>query len=169
MKLKLDLTPDKRSGYKRRKKFDLAKSQRLAKAHLQQYQALSDLYHVNTGFYIPATSFGPNNNLGRISSLYGESLYRQLLAIEKKAHKFAEDCCNVEVPEHIQDKTCDLITSQVLHLFNGSLRGFYLNLDPRGSALKISSEETHRLRQVENIKLVTDWGGYGLLAPSLED
>lgn len=168
-KLKKDGTADNRCGYKPRKqKFDLESARRKAEDHLRQYKALAALYYHNTGFYIPDTDSQPSPNLGHIKDLSGERLYWELVSIESKAHKFAEDCCNKDIPESIQDKTCDLITSEVLHLFNGSLKGFHLNLDPRGYALKISSQEATSLRDQSDSNLVTDWGGYGILAPTFE-
>lgn len=42
-------------------------------------------------------------------------------------------------------------------------RGVFVNLDPRGYALKIDDE----YMRAHNLKLHTDMGGYGILAPEI--
>jgi len=88
---------------------------------------------------------------------FGSTEYRELQRIEAKAHKFAEKCCNEDIPEEQQDKFADRIRKDVSALFGGKLpEGFKMNWDPRGYALKIDNPPAGFYR---------DWGGYGILAP----
>jgi hypothetical protein len=135
-----------------------------AERHLNQYRALTALYKLETGIDIPSTA--PQNPIDP-DIISGETLYYRLLLQEYKAHKFAEDLCNKNVPERIYDKTSEEIKRAVLKLFNGSLQGFLLNLDPRGYSLKISSEKAKELHSI-GFRIETDWGSYGLLAPNLD-
>jgi hypothetical protein len=41
----------------------------------------------------------------------------------------------------------------------------FINRDPRGYALKVSSETVKAF----NLDLPTDWGGYGIIAPDLSE
>lgn len=125
----------------------IADLQSKANARLKTYKALAQLYHISTG-----------------EEISGETLYFKLLKLEEMAHKFAEDLCNIDMPESIKDKTRELIETSVLSLFSHRLKDFHLNLDPRGYSLKISSDRTQELASL-GIHLDRDWGGYGILAP----
>lgn len=103
----------------------------------------------------------------------GQSLYRRLRPLENRAHRNAEQYCNgpyyggIEGDEY--DKRQEAITEQVKRLFGGILpRGFFINGDPRGYALKINAgNEAGQEHHPEYIPqgLHKDWGGYGILAP----
>ena len=94
-------------------------------------------------------------------------LCKKLRRIEGAAHKLAEDSCNhlsMESPE---------FEKRHLRIFNriretigvmGHAHNVFINLDPRGYALKIDNDymTTHKLQ------LAKDWGGYGILAPEID-
>lgn len=80
----------------------------------------------------------------------------QLRRLEARAHRLAERCCNEKVSEEEQDHLADLIENRVIKLFGKKPRGFFMNWDPRGYALKIKKPSRSMQR---------DWGAYGILAP----
>lgn len=99
--------------------------------------------------------------------------YRTLKTLENRAHRNAELYCYSESDGGINSDTYEArqekITEQVKKLFGGTLpRGFFVNGDPRGYALKINSgNEAGMEYHPEYIPegLHKDWGGYGILAP----
>ena len=97
------------------------------------------------------------NALLELGLLSQFSALMKLVKLERKAHRAAENWCNLENFNYESVET--RIEKQVKELFRGKLpQGFFINSDPRGYALKIESEFTPE-------GLQTDWGGYGLLAP----
>jgi hypothetical protein len=108
----------------------------------------------------------------------GIEAYNTLLRIEKRAHKLAEDMCNFNIPEEIQEKRSEAIHKQVSKVFGGvSPKGFFINYDPRGYALKIKEEDNRFIilphfagEEVQYKRIISycDWGNYGILAPEFE-
>lgn len=91
------------------------------------------------------------------------ALCRKVRRIEAVAHKLAEDCCNwlsMESEEYTERHT-KILNRLVDVLGSVSSLGVFINLDPRGYALKIDDE----IMRAGKFKLHTDWGGYGILAP----
>lgn len=87
----------------------------------------------------------------------------QINAIERRAHQLAENICNIPMSEATRNRREQTILDQVTHVFGGELpKGFYLNLDPRGYALKLDNEVF--AAGTMPISYI-DWGGYGILAP----
>lgn len=87
----------------------------------------------------------------------------QINAIERRAHKLAEDHCNIEMSEATLNKRMNKIIEQTTTAFGGSLPdNFFINLDPRGYALKINQENTSAPLSYQ------DLGGYGIIAPEFE-
>lgn len=105
-----------------------------------------------------------------VNELYALGLqkgkFNQLIEIEYKATKLGEDCCNwlsMESPQfNLREKEIynDL---QILFYPKHLPKGFFINHDPRGYALKIRTEDNGEYpgRQIS----YTDWGGYGILVP----
>ena len=91
----------------------------------------------------------------------------RLLQIERIAHKAATDYCNGDIDTDVFDRISEVQTANVQLLFKGNLKGFFINGDARGYALKISDELFRANGIYENIGLQKDWGGYGLLAPEI--
>ena len=81
-----------------------------------------------------------------------------LKALEKKAHKWAEDACNYPISERTQKRRENIIYRDIARIFGTVPTGFFYNGDPRGYALKIDNEKA----SVDGI--ARDWGGYGILA-----
>lgn len=61
-----------------------------------------------------------------------------------------------EYPE--SEKKLDKIREEVKKLFKGNLKGFFINYDARGYALKIKAEKC---------AMGQDWGGYYILSPEI--
>jgi hypothetical protein len=106
--------------------------------------------------------------------------YRTLKTLENRAHGIALRYCNGEVrwrgvlirpamTTEEYEREQEKIEKAVKKLFGGTLpKGFFINGDPRGHALKINSgNEAGQVHHPEYIPqgLHTDWGGYGILAP----
>lgn len=92
-------------------------------------------------------------------------LCKKLRRLEFQGHALAERVCNGEIYADDHDRAKDLILAKVDKLLNFRQSGIpvFLNTDPRGYALKIDDSymREHKLR------LATDWGGYGLIAPDI--
>ena len=88
----------------------------------------------------------------------------KLSGLERRAHKFAELNCNSDIPEKVLDRKLDGFVREATRLFGGQLPDkFYINLDPRGYALKIDQEGNSKPLSY------TDMGGYGILAPDWDE
>lgn len=103
------------------------------------------------------------------------TLCKKLRRIEGAAHKLAEDCCNhlsMESEEYfirssrLYDRIAKTLFPRSLMGTKDTLHytGIFINLDPRGYALKIDDEYMSK----HNIQLYRDWGGYGCLAPEFD-
>lgn len=91
----------------------------------------------------------------------GLSPYRlcsQLRAYERKAEIFTTDECNTG-KKHEQQ--LNAILYKVKKLLKTDCDAIFINGDPRGYALKIKDSYVRE----HNLKIYTDWGGYGILAP----
>ena len=107
------------------------------------------------------------NQIKALLSIGFNGSYRTLRTIENRANRLALDCCDWlsmdESPEF--DRRYNSIEESVKKLFGGSLPpGFFINLDPRGYALKIDNTKVPL-----PVGISTDWGGYGLLSPDFSD
>ncbi len=96
----------------------------------------------------------------------GKKLSVALWKLEKEAHKLAEDYSNGLLESDQWELETDKIAGKVQELFNNKLKGFFVNGDPRGYALKIN-DDVMRDTPYSNIGLDRDWGGYGLLSPEI--
>jgi len=97
------------------------------------------------------------------SLLFAESRTMYLQRLEKKMSFINEKWCNGEITEEQFNYHYNYVKNAVNKMFNNNLDGFIINTDPRGYALKI---EDNKIREKYlNLGIMTDWGGYGLLAP----
>lgn len=113
----------------------------------------------------------------------GKKLSVKLLEVERVAHAVATAYCNGEsikigfrgrIPSYFDFGTDGNaweiaereITDQVQQLFMWKLPYLLINADARGYSLKLESEAGREL--IESCGLERDWGGYGLLAPSIK-
>jgi len=92
-------------------------------------------------------------------------LYKTLHRLETRVHRENEDDCNgtnglTERQEIARDKRRFNTYQNLLP----GVTGLFINGDPRGYSLKLHVKETQELRQ-KDIYLMSDWGGYGILAP----
>lgn len=97
------------------------------------------------------------------------TLCKKLRRIEGAANKLAVglDCCNTLSLESMEaEKRLSRIKGRVAAALGETWselerQGVFINLDPRGYALKIDDE----YMRAHSLKLHTDWGGFGVLAP----
>ena len=93
--------------------------------------------------------------LSGIDMPYPFDIWEQLVKLEKKATRMSVKDCNTG-----SDSNFEPIKKKVLKLLpNLAPEDFYLNLDPRGYALKIEDKKARELN------MWSDWGGYGIIAP----
>jgi hypothetical protein len=106
------------------------------------------------------------NNLNAIFNTGIEpiTLCKKLHRLEFKAHKIAADYCNGIIDsENIEERTEPIL--RALYKILGIKYTFLFNGDCRGYALKISDKTVRE----HNLKIYTDWGGYGILAPDFSN
>lgn len=87
--------------------------------------------------------------------------FEELQSIERVAHKFAEDLCNIDMSEDTYNRRKNRIVKRLIRVI-GNKTPFIVNQDPRGYALKIPIDTAKALNWHN-----CDWGGYGILAPDL--
>lgn len=97
-----------------------------------------------------------------------DKLARRVRRWEVKAHKLATDYCNGVngVDTDSWGVLSDAILSKVNELLGNTAGGpvpVFVNGDARGYALKIQDEWV----RANGVRLHTDWGGYGIIAPDL--
>lgn len=106
------------------------------------------------------------------------TLCKKLRRIETTAHRGATDYCNGELTSDGWDRLSsrmlarvggllglDAAGLQMAHVFiNGDARGYALKLDSDGDWFKDWQANRYKTQQPP---LYTDWGGYGILAPDL--
>lgn len=105
------------------------------------------------------------------------ALCKKLRRIENQVAPMILKNCNEGVPENELDKATDRALTRTADLLGIKARSakaiefVFVNRDPRGCALKLSSEWTalhnDSQRKAGKTTITTDWGGYGLLAPDL--
>ena len=130
-----------------------------AKLEARVYNAHRELYNLTTGNNIPADD----------QASVGRQLYQAWRKIERKAHRLAERMCDdPNLTESDIQRQKEALKATVRSLYSGNIpNGFLLNWDPRGYACKIEGDVMKDIR--DRCDFPTDWGGYGLLACSLED
>jgi hypothetical protein len=122
------------------------------------------------------------------------ALCKKLRRIETVAHRFATDYCNGDVssddegekfyrqhgrgtsgpflteaidgPEVFLARVCKILS---ITPDKAKETGLFVNLDARGYALKLSDEWTRQHNATADLRLHSDWGGYGIIAPDLTE
>lgn len=95
------------------------------------------------------------------------ALCKKLRRLEVEGNRHAERICNDEFyTQEAQDKKGDSIEKRLLEILGPTCKGvgklgIFVNLDPRGYALKIQSEDA------EGLDIHKDWGGFGIIAPEI--
>lgn len=95
--------------------------------------------------------------------MQGRNLWRRLRRLEAMAHRAAEQYCNGEIELAAMDAMVEGVTRAVGNVLGQVPRGFFVNRDPRGYALKLDPDF-----MVIPEGMQKDWGGYGLLAAEIE-
>jgi len=90
----------------------------------------------------------------------GATVYNALRRLENRACSANEAACNTPKGAEAQDGEHAAVLAGVRNVFGYIPRGFFVNGDPRGYALKIDNEKAAIPGGI-----TTDWGGYGCLAP----
>lgn len=122
---------------------------------------------------------GENLNAIFNTGLDPVSLCKKLKRLENKSHYAAECLCNTntlhlhelnrltgydveQTTEEEEEEFFNKILNSVYKILGEKAREIvFINYDPRGYALKIKDSYIRE----NNIKIYTDWGGYGILAP----
>lgn len=94
------------------------------------------------------------------------TLCKQLFRIENKAHRNAEALCNGDIEQGAAEKVSDscLKAADRLLGFEASDIPVFINMDPRGHALKIDDA----WMKEHDTDITRDWGGYGIIAPKID-
>jgi hypothetical protein len=116
----------------------------------------------------------------------GKKISVALLHLEQMANAAATAYCNGEairlqrrgrIPldanlghdENAWENVKAYITEGVEQVFEfKKIPGFFVNADARGYALKIDNENPQSKALIDELRLHTDWGGYGILSPDLQ-
>lgn len=92
---------------------------------------------------------------------YPSEICKAVHRIEVKMHRTAEQYCNGEIDQAQVDKAEQNALKRLDAILNYKAQNIpvFINLDPRGYALKIESDYT------QNISIHRDMGGYGIISP----
>jgi len=91
-------------------------------------------------------------------------LCKKLRRIELAQHRAAEQYCNGDINADQYEAAAE-VTQAKLRKILGNVVPIYLNADARGYACKIDSD----WMTTQNLKLFTDWGNNGILAPDFSE
>ena len=99
----------------------------------------------------------------KVNAIFGTdhdpiTLCKKLRQIENKMTAANTDYCNGAIDSDDWDIKTEIVRHALIKLLKNKIP-IYINGDPRGYALKLQPEHAGNL--------ITDWGGYGLLAPDL--
>ena len=88
---------------------------------------------------------------------------KKLRRIENKAANISLNHCNGVIYTDQRDRADKLIVKRLDKILNFTAQDIpvFINGDPRGYTLKIDDQYIRE----NNIEIMTDWGGYGLIAP----
>ena len=96
-------------------------------------------------------------------------LCKGLRRLELEANKAATDLCNIpnyqEKADAIFSKVSEAVTNLLGNVEHTNTPNVFINRDPRGYSLKISSEYTRAF----DLPINRDMGGYGIIAPDLTE
>lgn len=104
----------------------------------------------------------------------GKKISVALFKLERDAHNAATAQCNGEdyqgQPYRTEEEWNRFrwdIADRMKSILGALPRGFFINGDPRGHALKIDAENPKGKALIEAVKLHTDWGNDGILSPEI--
>jgi len=139
------------TSVKKEKAFsELTKVERRALRLEQHYASLQRLYDLCGG-----------------GKLNGARLSSKLLHLEQQARRITTMQCNGEGNYEHNEQALNTILESAQQLFNGILKGLFINGDARGYALKLKDGNFKPGECYAETGLHTDFGGYGILAPEI--
>lgn len=101
------------------------------------------------------------SSLSNDSAPYQFDLFIKLSKLEAQANRICTAECNGDISEDVAGPRLDRIKKKVLALLPKlDEKDFFINGDPRGYSLKI------REQKAKELGIYTDWGSYGILAPT---
>lgn len=118
----------------------------------------------NVKYYIRQEEFYEKYKINK--DLSNEEIYKKLRRIEYIGNSYATKYCNgeIEYEEYIKfENKMKLEFKKILQIDDNY---FFTNSDCRGYFFKIKNNFLEQL-QKENIRIYTDFGGYGIIAPEL--
>lgn len=89
----------------------------------------------------------------------GLAIWRRLRRLEARASEITMAVCNGEILWVDADAILDGMAASVEEVLGRKVKGFFVNRDPRGYALKLDSAKDYGLHR--------DFGGYQILAPEI--
>lgn len=95
------------------------------------------------------------------------ALCKKLRRIENSLTKPLTDYCNGDCGAETVDKANKSALNRVFALLRPEGVEIFVNQDPRGYALKIDDVWTREHNKTAAIRLYSDMGGYGIIAPDL--
>ena len=110
-----------------------------------------------------------NRHLAALAALAGRpdaegiTVYNALRRLEKRAERANLAACNTPEGAEAQGGEHEAVAAGVRRVLGYLPRGFFVNGDPRGYALKIDNEKATVPSGIQK-----DWGGYGCLAPTFD-
>lgn len=111
-------------------------------------------------------------NLQRIFNISGDpiALCKRLRRVENEARTYTTAQCNGELDftekqQEVKENVLLKKVNKILNNENGKVP-IFINGDPRGYALKIDNDWVRKNK--EKYPLMTDWGGYGIIAPEIK-
>lgn len=97
----------------------------------------------------------------------GKKISVALFKIERDASKRSVQYCNGECTSE-DWQACKVITEVLVEEAIGRIPpGFFVNSDARGYTIKIDNERPEGKALIDTVRMHTDWGGYGILAPEI--
>lgn len=108
-----------------------------------------------------ARSINPQN------TATGLQIWRKLNRLEQQASAATTAYCNGTITDHQLETTCAYVEKAVVKIFGGLPPSFHINLDPRGYALKLASNDNGTVAATP-FALHQDWGRNQILAPTIE-
>jgi hypothetical protein len=100
----------------------------------------------------------------RKCKLTGLQIWRRLRRLEAEATRITTDLCNGTVDQELADSMLDAIEIKVATAFGRTPKGFFIQRDPRGTALQLDCDEAPVPDGMQ-----TNWGGNGILAAEIND
>lgn len=98
-------------------------------------------------------------------------LCKKLRRIELEANRRATQYCNGDITTDDWEGIAPLLLAKVEKALKFTSKGVpvFINSDPRGYALKISSEWVTGYNSKAEKRIYSDWGGYGIIAPDFRE